>query len=125
MTGSAWGFRIQFVVAVMYAIMESGGKQYKASPGQTIEVEKLSQEEGSVIEFDRVLLVADGDKVTVGRPVVSGAKVIATILGQGKGEKVIVFKYKPKVRYRRKRGHRQPYSKLVIDKIVVEVENGT
>lgn len=125
MTGSAWGVRIQFVVAVMYAIMESGGKQYKASPGQTIEVEKLSQEEGSVIEFDRVLLVADGDKVTVGRPVVSRAKVIATVLSQGKGEKVIVFKYKPKVRYRRKRGHRQPYSKLVIDKIVVEVENGT
>lgn len=109
----------------MYAIMESGGKQYKASPGQTIEVEKLSEDEGSVVEFDRVLLVADGDNVTVGRPVVSGAKVIATVLSQGKGEKVIVFKYKPKVRYRRKRGHRQPYSKLVIDKIVVEVENGT
>ena len=125
MTGSAWGFRIQFVMAAIYAIMESGGKQYKASPGQTIEVEKLSQEEGSVIEFDRVLLVADGDKVTVGRPVVSGAKVIATVLGQGKGEKVIVFKYKPKVRYRRKTGHRQPYTKLVIDEIVVEVENGT
>ena len=125
MTGSAWGFRIQFVMAAIYAIMESGGKQYKASPGQTIEVEKLSQEEGSVIEFDRVLLVADGDKVTVGRPVISGAKVIATVLGQGKGEKVIVFKYKPKVRYRRKTGHRQPYTKLVIDEIVVEVENGT
>ncbi len=103
----------------IYAIVETGGKQYKVSPGQTIEVAQLPEEEGSIVEFDRVLLVADGDKLHIGRPVVA-AKVKATVLGQGKSEKVTVFKYKPKVRYRRKRGHRQPYTKLVIDEIAVD-----
>ena len=74
--------------------------------------------EGSTIELDKVLVVADGDKVTVGTPTVHGAKVIATSQGEGKGKKVIVFKYKPKSRYRKKTGHRQFYTKLVIDKIV-------
>ena len=101
-----------------YAIVETGGKQYKVSPGETIEVERLPVEEGSTVELDRVLLVADGDKVSVGRPTVEGTKVIAQVLGEGKGEKIIVFKYKPKVHYRRKKGHRQIYTTLAIKQIV-------
>lgn len=74
--------------------------------------------EGSIVELDRVLLIVDGDKTTVGTPTVEGAKVIATSQGEGKGKKIIVFKYKPKVRYRRKTGHRQLYTRLAIDRIV-------
>ena len=74
--------------------------------------------EGDAVELDRVLLIADGDKVTVGTPTVDGAKVIATSQGEGKGKKIIVFKYKPKVRYRKKTGHRQLYTRLAIDKII-------
>ncbi len=74
--------------------------------------------EGNIVELDKVLLIADGDKVTVGKPTVDGAKVIATSRGDGKDKKIIVFKYKPKVRYRKKTGHRQLYTRLVIDKIV-------
>jgi large subunit ribosomal protein L21 len=74
--------------------------------------------EGKTVELDRVLLVADGDKVRTGAPTVDGVKVVATSQGEGKGKKIIVFKYKPKVRYRRKTGHRQLYTRLVIDKIV-------
>jgi len=102
----------------IYAIIETGGKQYKVSPGQTIDVERLDVAEGNSIELDRVLLIADDDRVTVGTPVVDGAKVIATSQGEGKGKKIIVFKYKPKVRYRKKTGHRQLYTRLTIDKIV-------
>ncbi len=102
-----------------YAILESGGKQYKVSPGNVIEVEQLAVEQGSTIELDRVLLVADDSGVTVGRPTVADARVRATVVAQDKAEKVIVFKYKPKVRYRRKIGHRQPHTRLVIDEIVV------
>ena len=102
----------------IYAVVETGGKQYKVSPGQTIEVEKLTVG-GDTIELDRVYLVADGDKVTVGNPTVPGAKVIATVVGEGKGDKVIVYKFKAKVRYHRKRGHRQLYTKLAIKEIVV------
>lgn len=104
-------------------MVESGGKQYKVSPGQTIEVEKLPVE-GDTIELDRVHLVADGDKVTLGRPTIAGAKVVATVLGEGKGERVTVFKYKPKVRYRRKIGHRQFYTRLAIKEIVVGKAKG-
>ena len=88
------------------------------SPGETIDVERLAAEEGSTIELDRVLLVADGETVTVGTPTVEGAKVIAEVLGEGKGEKIIVFKYKPKVHYRKKSGHRQIYTRLAIKEIV-------
>jgi len=102
----------------IYAIIETGGKQYKVIPGQTIDVERLDVAEGNTVELDRVLLIADDDKVTVGTPTVDGAKVIATSLGEGKGKKIIVFKYKPKVRYRKKTGHRQLYTRLTIDKIV-------
>ena len=102
----------------IYAVVETGGKQYKVSPGQTIEVEKLPAG-GNTVELDKVYLVGDGDKVTVGKPTIPGAKVIAIVVGEGKGDKVIVYKIKAKVRYRRKRGHRQPYTKLAIKEIVV------
>jgi len=81
-------------------------------------VERLDVTEGNTVELDRVLLIAEGDKVTVGKPTVDGAKVIATSQGESKGKKLIVFKYKPKVRYRKKTGHRQLHTRLVIDKIV-------
>lgn len=81
-------------------------------------MEKLSVD-GDTVELDKVYLVADGDKVTLGRPTIVGAKVIADVVGDGKGDKVIVFKYKPKVRYRVKKGHRQPYTRLAIKEIVV------
>jgi large subunit ribosomal protein L21 len=102
----------------IYAIIETGGKQYKVIPGQTIDVERLNVAEGNTVELDRVLLISDNDKVTVGTPTVDGAKVIATSQGEGKGKKIIVLKYKPKVRYRKKTGHRQLYTRLTIDKIV-------
>lgn len=102
----------------IYAIIETGGKQYRVSPGQTIDVERLAVAKGGTIELERVLLIADGKKVTVGAPLVSGAKVVATSQGEGKGDKIVVLKYKPKVRYRQKTGHRQRYTRLVIDKIV-------
>ncbi len=106
----------------IYAIIETGGKQYKVTPGQTIDVERLDVAEGKTVDLDRVLLIAGDDKVMVGTPTVDGAKVVATSQGEGKGKKVIVFKYKPKVRYRKKTGHRQLYTRLVIDKIVAPGE---
>lgn len=101
-----------------YAIVQTGGKQYKVSSGETIDVAHLPAAEGSAIELDQVLLVADGERVRVGTPTVEGAKVIAEVLGEGKGKKVIVFKYKPKIRYRRMKGHRQLYTRLAIKEIV-------
>jgi large subunit ribosomal protein L21 len=101
-----------------YAIVETGGKQYKVAPGQKIDVDRLTVAKGEDIELSRVLLIADGKDTVVGNPTIDGAKVVATCLGEGKGDKVIVFKYKPKVRYRRKKGHRQIYSKLEIKEIL-------
>ncbi len=106
----------------IYAIIETGGKQYRVTPGQTIDVERLDIAEGKKVDLDKVVLIADGDKVMVGTPTVTGAKVIATSQGESKGDKIIVFKYKPKVRYRKKTGHRQHYTRLVIDKIVAPKE---
>ena len=105
-------------VKKIYAIIETGGKQYRVSPGQVIDVEHLNVASGLPVEVEKVLLVADGEKVTVGEPFIDGAKVLATSKGDGKGKKVIVFKYKPKVRYRKKTGHRQLYTRLMIDSIV-------
>ncbi|MFC1917604.1 50S ribosomal protein L21 [Chloroflexota bacterium] len=102
----------------IYAIIETGSKQYQVSPGQVIDVELLEVEEGKQVEMERVLLIADGDKITVGTPLVAGAKVVATAQSNGKGDKIIVLKYKPKVRYTKKTGHRQLYTRLAIDKIV-------
>ena len=100
----------------MYAILETGGKQYKVQPGDVIEVERLDGDVGSQIELGRVLLTAGDGKAEpkFGAPFVDGAKVVAEVIGQGKGEKTIVFKYKSKVRYRRKTGHRQPVTRLRI-----------
>ena len=104
----------------MYAIVESGGKQYKAVPGTTLEVDRLHIEEGAEIDLDQVLLVADGEVVTVGTPIVDGAKVKATVIEHFKGRKILVFKYIPRERYRRKKGHRQQYTRLKIDEITVK-----
>jgi large subunit ribosomal protein L21 len=101
-----------------YAIVKTGGRQYKVSSGDNIDVARIRAAEGSAVELDQVMLVADGDSVKVGMPTVDGAKVITEVLGEGKGKKVIVFKYKPKVRYRRMKGHRQLYTTLAIKEIV-------
>ena len=101
----------------MNAIIETGGKQYKVAEGDTLFIEKLPVEAGDTVTFDKVLAVLDGDKATFGAPVVDGAKVTASVVKNGKGKKVIVFKYKPKKGYRRKQGHRQPYTKVTIGKI--------
>ena len=102
----------------IYAIVETGGKQYRVTQGQVLDVDKLEVAEGATVELDRVLVVGEGDKVSVGTPTVEGARIVATSRGDGRGEKIIVFKYKPKVRYRRKTGHRQAYTRLAIDEIV-------
>ncbi len=103
-----------------YAIVEDGGKQYKAVIGTTIEVDRFDAEVGEEMDLDHVLLIADGDDVQVGTPVVAGAKVLATVVDHVKGPKIIVFKYKPKKRYRVKSGHRQQYTRLRIDSIETE-----
>ncbi len=102
----------------MYAIVATGGKQYRVEPGQRLEIEKLNAEAGSQVDLGEVLLVADGENVTVGQPTVAGARVVADVLGEIKGKKIIVFKYKNKVRYRRKTGHRQRYTRLAVRDIV-------
>ena len=107
-----------------YAIVEDGGKQYKAVEGSTIEVDHFPAEEGEQLDLERVLMVVDGDQVSVGTPLLDGAKVQATVLGQIKGPKVVVFKYKPKIRYRVKTGHRQKYTRLQIDSIVTNGDDG-
>ena len=103
----------------MYAVIKTGGKQYRVSPGDSVEVEKLPQEVGEQIELDQVLLVASGSDTKIGQPLVEGAKVKATVTRQAKGRKVVIFKYRPSKRYRRKKGHRQHYTRLRIDEIVV------
>ena len=100
-----------------YAIVESGGKQYKAVEGETIEVDRLALEAGAKLDLERVLLVADGENFTVGTPEVAGVKVKATVVEHFKGPKIIVFKYHPKKRYRLKKGHRQQHTRLMIDEI--------
>lgn len=102
----------------MYAVVVTGGKQYKVQEGDILYVEKLDEEVDSTIEIENVLAVSkDNGEFVVGKPVVEGAKVTAKVLKQGKAKKVIVFKYKPKKQYRKKQGHRQPYTKLQIEKI--------
>lgn len=102
----------------MYAIVECGGRQYRAEEGHSFSVEKLPYEVGEQIELDRVLLLADGEDISVGQPTVDGSSVKATIVEQYRGKKIFVWKYKPSKRYRRRQGHRQYYTRLRIDEIV-------
>jgi len=103
----------------VFAVIKTGGKQYKVAPGDTLRVEKLPGEPGETVEIAEVLLVAQGGDLKVGTPVVEGARVRATILEQGRSRKIIVFKKKRRKNYRRKRGHRQPYTVLRIEEILV------
>ena len=100
-----------------YAIFKTGGKQYRVKPGDVLDVEKLPLEVGSTAEFDQVLAVSNGGEVSFGSPTVPGARVVAEVQAQQKDRKVIVFKYKAKTRYRRKRGHRQNYTRVLIQDI--------
>ena len=101
----------------MYAIIKTGGKQYKVAEGDVIMVEKLSAAEGEAVVFDDVLTVVNDGDVKVGKPVVEGAKVTGKVEAQGKDKKILVFKYKAKSNYRKRQGHRQPYTKLTIKSI--------
>jgi large subunit ribosomal protein L21 len=100
-----------------YAIVESGGKQYRAVEGQHVDVDRLPLEVGAKVSLDQVLLLADGDKVSIGTPLVDGASVKATVAEQFKGRKILVFKYRSGTNYRKRRGHRQQYTRLMIEKI--------
>ena len=99
----------------MYAIIETGGKQYKVTEGDTLFIEKLEAEANAKITFDKVLAVLNGDSATFGAPVVEGASVDATVVKNGKGKKIRIFKYTPKKGYRKRQGHRQPYTKVQIN----------
>ncbi len=102
----------------IYAIVRTGGKQYRVEPEQLIDVDSLPAEVGSTVEMTDILLIAGNGDVKVGRPVLKGARVIAEVVEQGRGPKMIVFKYKAKTRYRRRRGHRQGYTRLVVRQIL-------
>ena len=101
----------------MYAVIEACGKQYKVTKGDVVFFEKLDAEEGKKVTFDKVVLVSDEGKIEVGAPYVKGIKVEGKVVAHGKGKKIVVFKYKPKKNYRRKQGHRQPYTKVEITDI--------
>jgi len=102
---------------IMYAIIETGGKQYRVSEGDVVFIEKVEVAEGEAVEFDRVLTVVTEGNVAIGKPLVAGAKVTGKVVSQGKGKKILVFKYKAKSNYRRRQGHRQPFTKVMIEKI--------
>ena len=101
----------------MFAVIETGGKQYKVNEGDVIFVEKLEAEAGDTVTFDRVLALSDGDGIRTGSPILDGAKVTANVVKNGKGKKIYVMTYKPKKNEKKKNGHRQPYTKLQITKI--------
>ncbi len=103
----------------MYAVVRSGGRQYRVQAGDQFLVEKLPAEAGKRITLDEVLLVSTGDEVRIGTPLVEGARVVATVLGQEKGPKIRIFKYHPRKRYRLRAGHRQTYTRLRVDEILV------
>ena len=103
---------------LMFALIETGGKQYRVTEGTILKVEKLEAEEGAAVVLDKVLLLSEDDEtVTVGRPLIEGASVTAKVIKQGRGKKIIVYKYKKRKNYHKKQGHRQSYTKLVIEKI--------
>ena len=101
----------------MYAVIQTGGKQYKVTPGEELQVEKLDGKAGDEVYFDNVLLVSKEGKLTVGRPVLENVRVVAKITGQGRGPKIVVFKYKRRKGYRKKRGHRQDFTAVTIMEI--------
>jgi len=103
----------------MFAVFETGGKQYKVSEGDIIFVEKLGVEEGEAVTFDRVLAVSRGENTTFGAPYIDGAKIEANVVKNGRAKKIVVFKYKPKKNEKKKQGHRQPYTKIQINSIVL------
>lgn len=101
----------------MYAIVETGGKQYRVAPGDTFRVEKLPVEQGGTVELDRILMVADGENFNVGTPLVDGARVVCTVLEQDRAKKIFAFRFRPKKNVRVKRGHRQYFTRLRVDSI--------
>jgi len=103
----------------MYAILETGGKQYKVQEGDVLKVELLDAQAGDTVEVEKVLMVNKDGKLQVGNPYVNGAKVTLKVENHGKGKKIVVYKYKPKKNYRRKQGHRQPFTQVVVEKILV------
>ena len=109
----------------MYAVVTTGGKQYRVEPGTTLSIEKLAIEPGGTVTFDRVLLVGDGDETTVGTPTVKGASVSGTVLGEELGPKIVIFKFKQKVKYRRHTGHRQHLTRVRIDEITANGRSAT
>ena len=102
----------------MYAVIETGGKQYRVQPGDTVVVETLPGESGDAVEFSRVLLISDDESVAVGRPVIEGARVTGQIVEQGLGEKLTVYKFKRRKNYRKRNGHRQQYTAVKIESVV-------
>jgi large subunit ribosomal protein L21 len=102
----------------MYAIIENGGKQFRVSPGSKLDIDFMDAGAGKKVELDKVLFIADGDEKIIGSPFVENAKGKATFLDEGQGKKILVFKYKNKVRYRKKTGHRQLYTRVTVDEIV-------
>ena len=98
----------------MYAVIKTGGKQYRVTEGETLKVEKLDAEEGATVDFDQVLMIADGDQIQVGSPCVEGARVTATVKAQGRGPKVRIIKFRRRKHYRKTQGHRQSYTELKI-----------
>lgn len=98
----------------MYAVIKTGGKQYRVSEGQTLKVERLEAEEGDAVAFDQVLMIADGERVQVGAPYVAGARVTATVKSQGRGPKILIVKFRRRKHYRKTQGHRQSFTELRI-----------
>ena len=104
----------------MYAVIKTGGKQFKVAEGDTLKVEKLTTEVGKALNLNSVLTLVDGDKVTIGTPIVKGASVDATVISHGKGDKIKIFKMNRRKGYRKSQGHRQTYTEIKIDKIAVK-----
>jgi large subunit ribosomal protein L21 len=101
----------------MYAVIKTGGKQYKVAAGDKLKVEKLAGEVGSKVVLDKILMLADGDAITIGSPLVAGAKVNATVVSHGRGDKVMIFKFRRRKHYRKTQGHRQSYTEIIIDDV--------
>jgi large subunit ribosomal protein L21 len=101
----------------MYAVIKTGGKQYKVTAGDKLKVEKLAGEVGSKVVLDKILMLADGDAITIGSPLVAGAKVNATVVSHGRGDKVMIFKFRRRKHYRKTQGHRQSYTEILIEDV--------